>query len=198
MPSQAASGFAVDLAKARHLLLLASERRLKPIARDKAQAYLHASLTAYVAAWDAYAKALVKEFFGVVANPRQPAYLAIHTVALKSADLALEKFNTPNWENTRRLLVTQTGYDPIADWSWRHMNVQSVQLKMNEIVKVRHSFAHGFPLPSLAWTTSPHGRVALTVSAVRGVEAFFRNLVRKTDRGMAHFIALQYGIRRPW
>lgn len=198
MPSRAALGFQGDTAKARHLLLLASDRRLRPIARGKAQAYLHASLTAYVAAWDAYAKALVKEFFTAVAAPHDPGFLTLHTVAVKNAEFALSRFNNPNWENVRRLLVTQTGYDPLSDWNWSRMNAQNVQQKLNEVIKVRHSFAHGFPLPALSWTTSSQGRVALTVTSVRGVEAFFSNLVRRTDRGMALFIASQYDKPVPW
>jgi hypothetical protein len=198
MPSGAAAGFQVDSEKGRHLLRLASDARLRPLERQRSQAYLHAALTAYVAAWDAYIKALIREFFAVVANPHDPAFLAVHTIAIKNAELALSRFNTPNWDNTRRLLVTQTGYDPLHAWSWRQMSLQIAQQRLNEIMNVRHSFAHGFPIPALSWTTSAHGKIGLTATAVGDVERFFGRIVRQTDRGMADFIATQYDRAAPW
>ena len=91
--------------------------------------------------------------------PLRVDYHAIHEVARMAGERAMERFNTPNWENARNFLIATTGYDPISDWTWprRGMGVQDVKERLNQILRVRHSFAHGFAIPSYSWTTSKRG-----------------------------------------
>ncbi|NES24107.1 MAG: hypothetical protein F6K41_35655 [Symploca sp. SIO3E6] len=153
MPSPAAVKYGLASKKAQILRQTATDIRLRPVSRNQAQVYYHSALAAFVAAWDAYINDLVRNFFDATSNPLDTKFHAVHTIARGKAEQALNKFNTPNWENTRNLLAECTGYDPIGDWIWRarHMNGVAVRQRLNEILKVRHSFAHGFSIPAYSW-----------------------------------------------
>ena len=170
------------------------------MSQDEIQVYYHASLTAYVAAWEAYINGLVGGFYDVIADSSNPIFQAIYAIARGAAERALERFHTPNSENTRSLLVQYTGYDPINDWVWtrRGMGGLQVRERLNEILHVRHSFAHGFDMRSYNWTQSLSGRVRLTSKIIQETEAFFKNLVDATDSGMTVHINQTYGISSIW
>jgi hypothetical protein len=200
MPSPAASKFHRSAARARVLREVMRDPRLRPLSQVGAQSFAHASLATLVAAWDAYLNELVKNFYSEIADPARPSYLSIHTIAFKASEEAIRRFNTPNFENARKFLVATTGYDPYSDWVWprRGMNVQLVKERLNEIIRVRHSFAHGFSIPSYSWTTSPSGRVRLTITVLRDTERFFGNLVNRTDKRMKEHIWRMYTRRPVW
>ena len=163
MASVSARNHSVALGKARLLRETSIDRRLRPISHQQAEAYLHASLAANVAAWEAYLEQLVGEFFTVTSNPVISSYHTMHTVAKENALREIKAFNTPNAQNSRELLNHTTGYDPINDWIWpaRGMSGPHVRARLDEILRVRHSFAHGLSLPAYAWTQSPAGRLRL-------------------------------------
>lgn len=170
------------------------------MSRDEIQVYYHAALTAYVAAWNAYIDNLVRNFYDVIADSANPKFDAIHTLAKGIVENALARFNTPNWNNTRDFLNQYTGYDPINDWggSQANMNLQQVQQRLNEVLRVRHTLAHGSDIPAYNWIQSPIGRVRLTSKVIQKTEAFFKNLVKVTDRGMKEHIELTYGLTGFW
>ncbi|MDE0016347.1 MAG: HEPN domain-containing protein [Candidatus Poribacteria bacterium] len=171
----------------------ATDRRLRPMARDEIQIYYHAALTAYVAAWDAYINNLVRNFYDVIADPSDPKFRAIYTIARQRAENALTRFNTPNSENTRNIFLWYTGYDPINTLLWIQRG------KLDDIIEVRHSFAHGFDIQQPnAWMQSLSRRGHLTSKAVQEVEAFFKNLVEVTDNGMKAHIEATYGLANIW
>ena len=178
----------------------ATDKRLRPMSQEEIQVYYHAALAAYVAAWEAYINGLVSNFYDVIVDASDSRFHAIYTVARQAAERALSRFNTPNWENTRNLLVQWTNYDLINDWVWSRRGMSGVQVRdrLNEILQVRHSFAHGFDIPAYDWTQSPGGRVQLTSKAIQETEAFFKNLVNVTDSGMKAHINLTYGISNTW
>jgi len=200
MPSPAATKYGIAAERVRILLATGNDRRLRPMTSAQVQAYLHASLAANVAAWEAYVQNLVQDFFIEIANPLLLDFHAVHGIARSAAEIALERYNTPNWDNTRNLLARYTGYDPIRDWVWpvRRMGVHQVKERLDQILEVRHSFAHGFPLPAFPWTQSTSGRLRLTSQAVRTTTAFFGNLVSRTDKSMKAYIGAAYGKRVPW
>lgn len=197
MPSPAAAKYFDEIKKVRILRELANDKRLKP-SSPRIATCRHASLTVNVAIWDAYIKHLVNEFFRVTADPLTVKFHALHTIAQDMAKRSLERFNTPNWENTRNLLIQYTGYDPINDWHWTSYNVQQVRERLNQILKVRHSFAHGFTMPAYSWTQTATGRVELSDNALGDNELFFANLVTKTDDGMKSHINTIYSIILRW
>ena len=200
MSSPAALKYITATDRIQTLRKAVTDGRLRPMSQDEIQVYYHAALAAYVAAWDAYINDLVREFYNVIADSSDSRFNAIHTIAQQAAEEALRRFNTPNSENTRRLLVQYTGYDPINDWVWprRAMGGLQVRDRLNEILHVRHSFAHGFGMPAYDWTQSPMGRVRLTSKVIQETEAFFKNLVKVTDTGMKAHLNLTYGISNIW
>ena len=200
MPSPAALRYRTTIERIQALRKTATDKRLRPMPYDKIQVYYHAALTSYVAAWNAYIDNLVRNFYDVIADSANPKFDAIHTLAKGIVENALTRFNTPNWESTRNLLNQCTGYDPINDWggSQTNMNLEQVRQRLNEILRVRHSLAHGSDIPAYNWTQSPNGRVRLTSKAIQDTEAFFKNLVKVTDRGMKAYIESTYGLTSIW
>ena len=200
MSSPAALKYITAAGRIQTLRKTATDRRLRPMLYDEIQVYYHASLAAYVATWNAYISDLVSTFYDVIADSSDSRFNAIYTIAQQAAKRAVDRFNTPNWDNTRNLLVQYTGYDPIGDWVWtrRGMAGRQVHERLNEILQVRHSFAHGFNMPAYDWTQSLGGKVRLTSEAIQETEAFFKNLVNVTDTGMETHINLTYGIASIW
>lgn len=200
MSSPAAEKYNALQIRADFLQKIAADKRIKPLARDEAENYLHAALAAYVAAWEAYVESLVKDFYSMTADPLNSRYSAIHTIARNRAERVLEKFNTPNAENTREFLLKNTGYDPWSDWNWpaRSFNSLMTRERLNEILRVRHSFSHGFNIPQYSWNSLPSGRCRLTGKSLQMVQSFFTNLVKKTDAGMKMHIQSIYKINLTW
>lgn len=195
MPSRAAREAANAFRRAVSL-------RQVPVSSDarELQTYYHASLAMSVAAWDAYLNAIIGEFYNITANPIDAAFHSLHTIARSFADAAVERFNTPNFENSRALLFSCTGYDPYSDWDWRPRQLGPLQVRdlLNQILRVRHSFAHGFPMPAYPWTRSGGGRVRLTVAGVQTAESLLRYLVSATDRGLRNYIRQAFRLRVRW
>ena len=168
--------------------------------QEEVQVYYHAALTAYVAAWNGYISNLVREFYNLISNPSIQVFDAVYKIAQQSAENALGRYNTPNWDNTRNILFQYTGYDPIGDWagSQSNMNLEQVKQRLSEILNVRHSFAHGYDVRAYVWTQSPSGRIRLKNKAIQETEMFFKNLVKVTDKGMKEHIELTYGLTGFW
>ena len=192
MPSPAALKYRITVDRIETLRRTATDKRLRPMSHDEIQVFYHAALTAHVAAWNAYIKNLVGDFYDVIADPSDPKFRAIYTIARQRADNALARFNTPNAEHTRNILVEYTGYDPINTLLW----IQGG--KLDDIVAVRHSFAHGFDMPSNTWTQSLNRQGRLTNWGIHETKDFFKNLVNITDSGMKAHIEATYKLTSIW
>lgn len=199
MPSPSAQDFAISASKALLLRHSATNRNALNSLAD-GQIYYHSALAFLVAAWEAYIENLTRNFIQTVANPLDPKYLIIHGILLDRIEEYLKRFNTPSADNCRKLLVDYTGYDPIGDWVWsaRRMGAVQTRARLDEILKVRHSFAHGFPIPTLSWTQSSSGEIRLTAAAIDDVNAFFKFMVKTTDNGMKNHLGASFGISAGW
>lgn len=196
MPSASAIKYKGLVARA--LVILKADR--STLDRQEVQAVYGAAFIAQVAAWNAYVAGLADCFFKEVANPTSAGFHAMHTLAHAATRSQLERFNTPNAENTRNLILASTGYDPWIDWQWpaRGMNALSVRLRLNEILKVRHSLAHGFDMPGYTWTQAASGETRLTLASLTWTRTFFSHLVATTDRGLRDYLNAAYGVAAGW
>ena len=200
MPSLSAYKFQQRVNSLIYLRAISVEPRIRPITEHQKQIYLHSYLTGLVAAWDAYLKAVIKEYLSLTSNPLDVRYSAIYSLLNTYATTALGKFNTPNSENSRKILINATGYDPIGDWIWTAKGLTAIQTReyLNEILKVRHSFAHGFTMPAYLWTQSSTGKVRLTATAVDKVCLFLSFLVTQTDQGLQQTMITVHTINPSW
>jgi len=78
--------------------------------------------------------------------------------------------------------------------------MSGVQVKefLSEVLKVRHSFAHGFELPGFTWTITPSGRKQLSDSSLERVQYFFRHLAVQTDHGLRNHAAMLFSGLQIW
>ena len=121
MSSPAALKYITATDRIQTLRKAATDKRLRPMSQDEIQVYYHASLAAYVAAWDAYINDLVREFYDVIADSSNSRFNAIYTIAQQAAgksirgDLIRQNgkihagflFNTPD----TTLSITGSGLD---------------------------------------------------------------------------------------
>jgi hypothetical protein len=200
VPSTSAQRFVTSIDRPSVLLNAASAEPTTGRGSERRQVYYHAALAALVASWDAYICQIVIEFFDTIADPLNPPFHALHSSARSVAENSVKRFNTPNWDASRELLAQHTGFDPINSWAWhsRGLGVQQTKERLNQILRVRHSFAHGFDLPPYSWTQDSSGRKRLTREGVYFTEKFFRHLVRQTDGGMKQHIESRYPVRTAW
>jgi len=194
VPSPAATrhvGRRVDIAN-----LLSAAKRART---SEKRVVLHASLAAVVAAWESYVEDLLAAALAEVAHAAPMAHQRSVALLTDLATGAKDRFNTPNAENARELLVRYTGYDCLPDWVMPRRGMQgiAVRTRLNEIVKVRHAFAHGFPMPAYAWNSTQRGP-ALSQPIMRWVDSFAAELVLRTDRGMARHLNAAFGAQVNW
>lgn len=203
MPSAAKGKFTIIMARADLLCSHAGQIRKKSGAPTKV-VLLHAALANQVAAWDAYIKALSLEYFQASANPSDIRFSAMHELLKNQLEIELKKFNTPNSNNSRNLLMKYADFDPWPTWLNIKFNGLMITASLNvrnildEILKVRHSFAHGFSIPATSWNTDSSGSPTLNCKILGETRGFLIQLCKNTDYGLASHIATQHGILKPW
>jgi hypothetical protein len=164
-------------------------------------ACLHAALAMLVAAWEAYLERLVRDVQHEIADTTQVRLSAVLSLLTLITEYEVKRFNTPNATNSRELLVTHTGYDPINDWQWPRGGLSGVQarVRLDEILRIRHSFAHGFPVPTdIHWVRNRNCPGILNASALKSVDRFLAHLIVVTDRGVKSHLSLTYGVTPHW
>lgn len=200
MPSLSRNRFQTRLNDLEYLRKLISDTRIKPLKNHQKQIYLHSYLAAIVASWDAFLKSISKEYLSTINNPADVRYNALFRSLEQFALTKLNKFNTPNFENTRNLLLEITGYDPLGDTIWIPRRFTGIQTRdrLNEILKVRHSFAHGSTMPSYSWNRSSSGVVRLTASSVDDCRSLIEYLVIRYENGLQTLLISTHGINPGW
>lgn len=200
MPSPAARTFHSLETEANNLISTSLSGSLDVTAR---RIIYRASVVMICAAWESYVEELVICYYKETSPFKLMLPNPHHGIAQDLATRFVGRFHTPNSENVRNLLLQYTGYDPWPDWIWPSSRLNSMQCRdrLNEILRVRHSVAHGTPLPPVNWTMSNKGRSGLSARSAKMCQAFLRQLVAKTDAGMKHHLITRFsslGVSPAW
>ncbi|MFC3076046.1 hypothetical protein [Shinella pollutisoli] len=154
-----------------------------------------------VASWNGYINSIIREYHSCIGGVNNIHLMNFRNSHSMLIDRRLEKFNTPNFDNTRNLIVECTGFDPVGIWGWpqRGMVWQAVQSRLNEILKIRHSFAHGLNFPNYMWLPQKNGQAYLNKSTVSEVERLLVHLATVLDIGLRNHMFVQFGANCiPW
>lgn len=202
MASKSAQAFRKARDRARMLVADSGGSRGKPLSMDYKDTYLHAALALLVAAWEAYLERLIVETQRLLGESESNQRLtAILSLLSALAAKEIKKFNTPTADNSRNLLLAHTGFDPLNAWHWSAGGLNAIQSRqrLDEILRVRHCFAHGASIPTdVHWAINRKVHGHLTKVALKMADRFLTHMVDATDAGMASHLATVYDIAVHW
>lgn len=193
--------------------IIAIHRKLQTGAgrRYEQEALHHAGVVMTVAAWQAYIEKVSYETLDWIESlilyidngSAAPAWARSTFYMRKPAvSQAIGALNTPNSDNVRKLLKTSFGYDPFLDWSWsaglRNWTPTQFCDRTNQWLRVRHTIAHGVPLPdNLPWIKGANGTARLNLTLLLDCRRHFEKLVELTDAGLSQHLRTEHG-RKAW
>jgi RiboL-PSP-HEPN len=162
------------------------------------QCLLCAAIAQAVGCWEGYIEGALKEF---VSKTRVQAHRKAWPLIVQFESLVdklAADFNTPNWEKSRDLILNVTGMDPFSSWIWspRYINPSATKEFFDGILKVRHSFAHGFSVPSNIPGVVLHGK--LEVAYVNDAIACLAFFAKTTDDLLDHELKHRHGCATGW
>ena len=201
MGSKAASEYYLAQTRAKFLIMAAGNPPPASLPAQHKSACLHACWAMQVAAWEAYLERLIREVQQIIADPSHAKLSAVLTLLNLITEVEIKRFNTPNAENSRNLLYRHTGYDPINDWQWASGGLSGIQSRqrLDEILRVRHSFAHGFSIPTdIVWVKDRNTLGSLNVGTLKSVDSFLSHMVKATDLGMSRHLVTVFGLTKSW
>lgn len=170
-----------------NLVVIHRTLRRGPGKRTREVALNRAIVVLSVAAWQAYVQDVAKAALDGMRPPRaepQGSFRVLRASLLNSVN----RFATPNAENTRDLLL-HVGFDPWPSWGWREGpgTLTSTQVcdRLNLWLRVRHAIAHGDRLPDVPMlSTTASGERSIRLSNARACISFFERLVDATHGGL--------------
>jgi|GEM_PF-3075330 len=208
--SQALTAFMNQLTYVDQLVAIHGKLQNGKGRRHEQAALHHAGVVLTVAAWQAYVEKVIEEALDLiraeminqqVATPQW----AIHTYQLRRAAIlnAVKKFNTPDDVKVRDLFRDSFDFLPWDSWAWkvgrRQWSSGETRKRTNTWVLVRHSVAHGFPLPQdYDWLQDENGNARLTLTLLKDCRKHFVFLAEKTDRAFGDHLIAAHGIVNPW
>lgn len=200
MPSRSLINFKTARLQALRLLDIATDRRLRPLRYEDMEPSLHAALASFVSAWEAYIESLCIEILEAIASCANAQTAAVLSVLQLEAKNNIEKFNTPNFDNSRNLILRFTGFDPYNYMTMGSLgfSVQQTHTRLNEILKIRHAFAHGFAIPNLPWLTRYGVQSRLSKKNVTLAGKSLSDLVKSIDAAAANHLRTTYGLTTGW
>jgi hypothetical protein len=162
------------------------------------QCLLRAAIAQAVGCWEGYIEGALPEF---VSKTRVQAHRRAWTLIVQFESLVDKltgDLNTPNWEKSRELILNVTGMDPYSSWIWapRFANQTDTKAFFDGILQVRHSFAHGFSVPTSVPGLAAPGKLDLPyVNDAVVCLGFFAN---KTDVLLEHELTHRHSCAAGW
>lgn len=162
------------------------------------QTCLVSAVASAVGSWEGYLEGVLKEFVAktrVFAHSRAWPLIAQFEVMVEKATSDL---NTPNWEKAREILIRVSGVDPYASWIWTPKFSTQPDTKefFDGLMSVRHSFAHGFPVPINISALGGAGQ--LTPAYVAEVLDCLKFFAVTTDGLLEHELKHKHGSPTGW
>lgn len=200
MPSRALQQFYSAKRRARRLAEIATDTRLRPLSYTDIEPPLHAALAAYVSGWEAYVENVTLEFLDQLVGAMDPKASAFAKTLRDEAARVADRFNTPNFEESRNLIYRFTGCDPYSAMASARLNMTTAQAqsRLNEVLRVRHAFAHGRPLPNLPWLTRYAQTTRLSKRAVKSVDVLLTDLAESIDKALSAYARATFGVSALW
>jgi len=213
MPSEARQQFEGLIGFVDQLVTIHGKLQQGQGRRHEQDAIHRSGVVLTVAAWESYIEKVVMESLDAMETAADagtpPGGLvptwARQAFALRRAEIGegVKKFNTPDATKVRDLLEGSVGFSPWPHWNRRsgprQWGEKEMRARLNAWVLVRHSVAHGFPLPSdVEWLQDARGRPRLTLELLRECRKFFKHLVEQTDEALASRLDARHGIPKPW
>lgn len=159
---------------------------------------LSASVAHIVGSWEGYLEGVLREF---VSKTRVNAHRRAWTLIVQYealVDKMASELNTPNWDKCRDLVLSVTGMDVYPSWIWtaKFTNQTDTKSFFDGILRVRHSFAHGFPIPRDVPGLASPGVIdpAYVADAIACMEFF----AETTDRLLEHELTHRHACRTGW
>ena len=162
------------------------------------QCLLRAAIAQAVGCWEGYIQGVLPEF---VSKTRVQAHRRAWTLIVQFESIVkklTDVLNTPNWEKSRELILNVTGVDPYSSWIWapRFANQTDTKTFFDGILDVRHSFAHGFAVPSgVPGLAVPRKLDLAYVDDAVLCVSFFAS---KTDALLEHELTHRHGCAAGW
>lgn len=160
----------------------------------------HAALSRLVAAWDGYLNDVIKETLQRLRRPSPTHYSFLLNILDANAAVLLDRFNTPNTQNTKDIFQRCIGLDPCPYWKRpkARQTAYAVGVRLDEILRVRHSIAHGFPMPIFTWNVNSSNVGVITKKTYRSCQSLVCHIATQTDVCIANHVADEFGLKRPW
>jgi len=200
MTSKSRSAYKFARSRTLRLLQIATDRRLRPVTYKDSEPALHAALASLVSSWEAYIESVVLEAIDATLPSASPEVMFFALLHKAEATRAIAKFNTPNAENCRDLVLRYTGYDAFPEFSSPKLGLSALpaRSRLNEILRVRHAFAHGFPIPRYVWTTRYRIENRLTKKSVNESVSLIDDFVSSLDQAIASHMRLSFPTANYW
>lgn len=184
-----ATRFEVAMDDARNLVVIHGRVR-EGRGRRHVETVLNRSAVLHsVAAWQVQVEVVAISLLNALASPLHEYKRlegAMYQLVSASVGGQVDRFNSPNSQNTIRLLAA-VGYDVKPSWSWTAGNKRvgpgEAEYELNQWVTVRHQVAHGDALTKSPVISANKTGPTVTLKNAKRCIRFFERLAKATRLG---------------